>query len=65
MDSLRARALASELLFFALIYSWAWLLAMDSEKLSFVSAKVLAKELVSVSSFGVCETVWAMARKLF
>jgi hypothetical protein len=57
--------LGSELLFFALIYSWAWRLAMDSETLSFVSAKVLAKELVSVSSFGVCETVWAMARKLF
>jgi hypothetical protein len=38
---------------------------MDSEKLSFVSAKSLATELVSVSSFGVFELVWAMARKLF
>ena len=57
MEFLRARALGSELLFFALIYSWAWRLAMDSEKLSFVSAKFPAKELVSVFSFGVCEPV--------
>jgi len=31
----------------------------------FRSAKSLATELVSVSSCGVCESVWAMARKLF
>jgi len=30
-----------------------------------VSAKSLATELVSLSSFDVCESVWAMARKLF
>ena len=65
MDFPRARVLGSELFFCALIYSWASRLAMDSEKLSFVSAKSLATELVSVSSFGVCESVWAMARKLF
>jgi hypothetical protein len=34
-------------------------------KLSFVSPKPLATELVSVSFFGVCESVWAMARRLF
>ncbi len=65
MDFLRARVLGSELFFCALIYSWASRLAMDSEKLSFVAAKSLATELVSVSSFGVCESVWAMARKPF
>jgi len=65
MDFLPARVLGSELFFCALICSWASRLAMDSEKLSFVSAKSLATELVSVSSFGVCESVWAMARKLF
>ena len=27
--------------------------------------EALAMELVSVSSFGVCELVWAMARKFF
>jgi len=46
-------------------YSWAWRLAMDSEKLSFVSAKSLATELVLVSSSGICDSVWAMDRKLF
>ena len=53
-----------EMLSCVLIWSWAWRLAMESAKLSFVSAKSLATELVWVSSFGVCETVWAMARKL-
>lgn len=38
---------------------------MDSEKLSFVSAKSPATELVSVSSFGVCDSALAMARRLF
>ena len=58
MDFLRARVLGSELFFCALICSSASGMAMDLEKLSFVSAKSLATELVSVSSFGVCESVW-------
>ena len=59
MDFLRARVLGSELFFCALICSWASGMAMDSEKLSFVSAKSLATELVSVSSssvFDVCDS---------
>jgi len=46
-------------------YSWAWRLAMDSEKLSFDSAKSPATELVSLSSSGVYDSVLATARKLF
>src|SRR5205085_5985517 len=52
MDSVRARALGSDSPFFALICPLASRLGMDSEKLSFVSAKCLAPELLSVSSFG-------------
>jgi hypothetical protein len=57
MDFLRARVLGLELFFCALICSWAWRLATGSEKFSFVSAKSMATELVSVSSFGVCDSV--------
>jgi hypothetical protein len=64
-EFLRAQVLVSGLFFSALICSLAWTLAMDSAKLSFVSAKSRATELVSVFSSDAFDWASATARKLF
>ena len=65
MDFLRSQGLAMDLASCALIY----FSERDSEKesatLSFASAKFRAMEWAKLSSFDVCESVLAPARKLF
>jgi hypothetical protein len=53
------------MLFCALISSSVSDSEMESAKLSFVFVLALAMEWVSLSSFDVCESVLAPARKLF
>ena len=65
IDFLRVRGLATDSVSYALICSSETDLETESAKLSSVSAKFRAMEWVSLSSFDVCESVLAPARKRF
>ena len=65
MDFLRPQGLATDSVSCALICFSETDLETESAKLSFASAKVRAMGWVSLFSCGVCESVLAMARKLF
>ena len=65
MDFLRPQGSAPDSVFCALICFSETDSEKESATLSFVSAKFRAMEWVSLFSCGVCESVLAMARKLF
>ena len=65
MDFLRPQGSATDSVSCALICFSETDLETESAKLSFVFVLALAMEWVSLSSFDVCESVLAPARKLF
>ena len=65
MDFLRPQGSATDSVFCALICFSETDLETESAKLSFASAKFRAMEWAKLSSFDVCESVLAPARKLF